>query len=213
MRILALVVCAVLCAGTIAGAIADPPIKFLFAGKVKASLAPVLKPPPSSAFLPSPRISGTNLEAKPGKNFQTIKGRWKLYRNQTHGFSFEYPALYEKADCSVHEDDKEVSLGSRSILQIHESRGLSLKNFVNKFIEEGELRVNHRSTRRVGNLDAIAIDYRLVGTNRYGTFTAAYAGKVIYVFDFTAGGGACDSVGVKEIDAYSHMIDSFRLEK
>jgi hypothetical protein len=163
---------------------------------------------------PSARLTGPETATGPEKISQAIPGGWKRYRHPTYGFTFEYPALYGEApsDCGLREDADGLSLGYRSQLSFYEAHGMTLEAFVNKHIKAEHRMITALSPQTVGGLDALKVEYRFGGLNRHGTFTAVAAGRLIYVFEFTAG-GFCEKAGIDELTAYGQMIDTFRLEK
>ncbi len=143
---------------------------------------------------------------------------WKTYRNETHGFAFEYPAIYDevpyRASCGVKEDNGGIHLGARSGLLFFDSGGLSLAEYANHLLDGKDWQVEAPRTETVNGLEAITVEYRFGGMSRYGTFTLIKRGERIFAFEFTAG-GFCDipESELYELEAYHHMLESFRFDK
>jgi len=142
---------------------------------------------------------------------------WKTYRNDTHGFTLEYPALYDEApninSCGLKENSDGIHFGLRSDLRISDSGGLSLEEHINNLLKGKDWSMEVQKNGTVNGLKAITVEYRFGGTSRYGTLTLVKRDEHIFLFEFTAG-GFCDIPGspVTEPEAYAHMIESFRFD-
>jgi hypothetical protein len=146
------------------------------------------------------------------------------YRDSKYPIAFEYPAAYDLPDyasCAPHllqaGDSYEVGVGNRTTLSVLPPEGLSLEEYVDKFIEDkaalGEWTLDRRAAADIGVGKAVAgilVDYRFGSTNRFGTATFAMHGDSVYVFGFTAG-ATCDvpEAGIGETDAYQQMLRTF----
>jgi len=144
-------------------------------------------------------------------------GVWKKYHNKAHGFSFDYPAIYDEAPyifCGVKTDQDRVSLGGRSDLLFLDSGGLDLQEYVSQTLKDYGYTPQTQKSGTIDGHDSITIDYRFGGLNRFGTFTMFKRDELIFAFSFTAG-AICDipQAQIFEFDAYWHMIETFQFDK
>lgn len=144
---------------------------------------------------------------------------WKTYQNELYGFSFEYPAIYEempyKDSCGLEENSDAIRVGQRSELLFLNSGGLDLAEYTNNLLEGKDWNVDSRENELINGLEAITVQYRFGGTNRFGSLTLVKDEQRIFAFSFSAG-GFCEipeSPMLSEPNAYAHMLETFRLDK
>jgi len=72
--------------------------------------------------------------------------------------------------------------------------------------------ITSQTEQYINELEAVTIEYRFGGLNRYGTSTFLIRNNDIFVFNFTAG-GFCDlsEIGLDEFTAYKHAVTTFKL--
>jgi len=79
---------------------------------------------------------------KEKKEFETEKPKpkvanWKTYRNEKNGFEFKYPEEYDLyEDCKLKEEGDMMRLGDNFLIEVVNSGGLSLDEYILKFISE-----------------------------------------------------------------------------
>src|SRR5215207_7214908 len=116
---------------------------------------------------------------------------WKMYQNNTFGFSMEYPLIYDVAPygdtCSLQASNEGIHLGHQIDLLFLASGGLSLEEYTSNLFKEKDWRVESQRYETVSGLHAITVDYRFGGTDRFGTATLVEYNGLIYAFQFTAG--------------------------
>lgn len=143
---------------------------------------------------------------------------WKTYRNDIYSFTFEYPAIYDespyKDTCGIRESSDSILLGQQIELLFLDSGGLELPEFTSNLLEDKDWMIESQENKLINNLESATVQYRFGGTNRFGTFTLIKHGETIFAFNFTAG-GFCDvpEDQASEPNAYSHMIETFQLDK
>jgi hypothetical protein len=156
-------------------------------------------------------------------DFTGLIDKWLTYRNETYGFSFEYPAVYAEgpyAFCDLREipiqDGVMITIGMRSDLYVFDAQGQTIEEYVDSTIEEHQRGdpdwqlTNRKATTQAG-VDAVSIDYRFGGLGRIGSAKVFKRGEYLYVFNFTFG-AFCDvpEIGFYEWDAYPRMVNSFK---
>ncbi len=143
---------------------------------------------------------------------------WKTYRNDVYGFTFEYPAIYDEAaysdTCGIKPSDAGIHLGHQIDLFFLNANGQDLTQFADNLIQTKGWSIDSQTHDPINGLEAAAIQYRFGGTNRFGTFTLVKQGEQIFAFNFSAG-GFCEvpTDQPAESAAYSHMIETFQLNK
>jgi hypothetical protein len=139
--------------------------------------------------------------------------QWATYRNDTYGFSFEYPADYDNPpyDCGPQEDGSGgIVLGRRIFINIQEQTDATLEQIADDFITQVNS-VEQRVDTTVGGEPALTMDYRFGGTRRFGTVTFLHHADRSWVMNWTAG-VFCDVPEGKifEGDVYVHMLETFK---
>ncbi len=142
---------------------------------------------------------------------------WKSYRNDSLGFTFEYPAVYEdpayQQACGLKASETGVRVGQRIELQFLDPGGLSLADYAASLLKGKDWSVDSQQQETIGGLDALTIQYRYGGANRFGTLSLVeHAGRIL-AFNFTAG-SFCPAPGedAAEPAAYAHLLKSLHFE-
>jgi CARDB len=168
---------------------------------------PILCPSTPPAKTPSPNTSITHI-------------LWEIYRNDLHGFSFEYPMVYEEpayiGRCGLKETETGIQLGQRIEIQYLDPGGLGLEDFASQVLQGKDWSVDSQTSQLIGGLVGINIQYRFGGTNRFGTISLVEHNNRIFGFNFSAG-DFCDiqenQLQVSEGIVYAHLLESFRFDK
>lgn len=131
-------------------------------------------------------------------------GAWKTFRSERYRFEFRYPD-----SCGVIERDGSFHIGGRIELAVIDSNESNLSEYVTSFINDkvstNGWTVESRSSRLVAGKEAITVEYRFGGSNRYGTATFIRGNGRVHVWGLTAGGFSCDEQLV-----YNPILSSFR---
>lgn len=160
-------------------------------------------------------------------DFSLFADSWIRYTSEEYGISFEYPAVYDVSpyqenNCGVKvstfPDGVYIDVGMRISLAIIEAGSSTLMEYVDNYLKDREARefiLTSRTDTTVGGVEAIMLEYRFGGTNRYGTATFFRHGDRIFGLNFTAG-VFCESIvvedtqsGMTELGAYFHILESF----
>ena len=132
---------------------------------------------PDQTSIPAPA-------AAPSQTQTSTAALWKTYRNETYGFSFEYPAIYDEPayrdSCGLKENSEGIRLGLRSGLRISNSGGWSLEQYANDLLTGRDWSVDVPKNGIVSGLEALTVEYRFGGANRYGTFTLVKRAELIF---------------------------------
>jgi Tol biopolymer transport system component len=156
-------------------------------------------------------------------DFTDMVDKWLTYRNETYGFSFEYPAVYAEgpyAYCDVREipieDGVMITIGMRSDLYVFAAHGQTVEDYVDSTIEDRQSgdpdwELTNRKTTTQAGVEAISIDYRFGSLSRFGSAKIFKRGEELYVFNITFG-AFCDvpEINFYEWDAYPRMVSSFK---
>ena len=140
---------------------------------------------------------------------------WKLYQNNTFGFSMEYPRAYDEAPysdtCGLKVSNEGIHLGHQIELLFLAANNFSVEAYASKLLKDKNWTLESQRYQTVSGLNAVTVDYRFGGTNRFGTFTLVESNGLIVAFQFTAG-DFCEIPGsqITEADAYAYIIGSFR---
>jgi hypothetical protein len=157
----------------------------------------------SSAYIPSTNVP-SNL--------------WRTYQSALYGFTFEYPAVYEDAaykdTCGLKETAEGIQIGQRIEVRYLDSGGLSLAEFADNFVKGQGWNVDSQSSASINGSDAISVQYRFGGTNRFGSITFISNNGRIYAVNFSAG-SFCEmpDAQASEPNAYSRIVESFRFDQ
>lgn len=161
----------------------------------------------------------------PGQDPLQPEARLARYVDELYGIAFEYPAAYDEspyqeAGCGVDiaesGDEAFIYIGHRIIIAISPSGGREPAAHADDFIAARELTVTDRSSRSVAGIDAVRLEYRFGGTNRFGLVTFFTQGEWLYGVSITAGAfcemlapeGTAGTV-ITEFQAYDLVLDSF----
>jgi hypothetical protein len=143
-----------------------------------------------------------------GKSYEEV-----IYRNQKFGFEFRYPKTYaEDHWARAREEDDFVSVGALIELGIFDSNGLTLNEYVTRYLDEEDIEVEYEENVVVSDEKAISISYHFGGLGRYGEDIFALHNGKIYIFNMTAGGESSVALqkGPGEWAVFSRIIESFR---
>ncbi len=141
---------------------------------------------------------------------------WSTYRNDTYGFTFEYPAAYDNASykdsCGIKESNDGIHLGHQIDLLFLESNGLDLTEYANTLLQSKGWTSTSLINATTDGLERVTVEYRFGGLNRFGKFTLIKSGAHIFALNFTAG-SFCDipEASLSEPEVYSHVLETFRL--
>lgn len=140
---------------------------------------------------------------------------WKTYQDNTFGFVMEYPAIYDEPpyaeSCGLKLSNEAIRLGRQTEILFLPANNLALDEYAGKLVQDKGWNVESQRHETVSGLPALTEDYRFGGANRFGTFTLVDFQGLIFAFGFTAG-DFCDIPGtVTEAEAYSHLIQTFRI--
>ncbi len=169
---------------------------------------------------------GSNTESTAQANLETYRDQWKKYTNAAHGFSFDFPAVYESDNynyCAVREDQTQpegvigsLSMGSRTRVVLSKT-AQTLQEVVDANKNDPankDFQFDPVKDRTVGGTPAVTLPYRSGGTNRYAEVTFFIKDGVLYqVIEGTP--SACDVPGLnlRELDAYSRLLNSFSFKQ
>lgn len=143
---------------------------------------------------------------------------WKTYRNEVYRFKFEYPEIYDELpyrdSCGLRENSDGIQLGHQIQLLFLDSGGLNLTEYTSNLLQSKGWSVDSQQNGPINGVEATTIQYRSGGTNRFGTFTLIKPDDHIFALNFTAG-SFCDvpESQASEPNVYSHMIETFRVDK
>jgi hypothetical protein len=155
---------------------------------------------------------------------ETLKDQWKTYTDAAHGFSFEFPAVYESPEfafCAAREASAPpedslfaLSLGSRTSLVLVDAAGKDLPAVVDAYRSDPahqDYQFDAPVERTVGGSPALVLPYRSGGTSRYAEAVFFIHAGTLYRVD-TGTPSACDvpALNLKELDAYSRLLYTFQ---
>jgi hypothetical protein len=151
---------------------------------------------------------------------------WATYANPDYGFSFQYPEVYTGKDygfCAARASANlppgaifQLALGSRTMLTLKKT-DQGLEDAVAAFRADPsskDFTFDEVKQRTVGGETAVVLPYHSGGTNRYAEAVFFVHNGILYRVD-TGVPSACDipSLNLRELDAYSHLLDSFAFSK
>jgi hypothetical protein len=151
---------------------------------------------------------------------------WKVYHNRRYGFSFEYPAAWDrnayKTFCGLRARGREIRLGARTFLYIKEGQDSDLaaqaESFIRKKAEYG-FQVESRKEIMVAGVKALALEFGVEGVHRFGAATLFQKGHKTFILDWTGGSASCDLEDQEvrefpgEANVYEHLLTTFKFEK
>lgn len=141
---------------------------------------------------------------------------WNTYRNDAYGFTFEYPAIYDetsyKDSCGIKESNDGIHLGHQIDVLFLESNGLTLTDYASSLLQSKGWTLDSLTNVTINDLNAVTVEYRFGGTNRYGTFTLIEDNAHVLLLNFSAG-SFCNilEAQISEPAAYAHILETFRL--
>lgn len=156
-------------------------------------------------------------------DFARLADKWLVYRNETYGFTFEYPAVYAEGPysyCDLQEFETPdggitITVGMRSDLYVFDPQGQTIEDYVDSRIEElkagdPDWELTDRAETTQAGVDAISITYRFGSFSRIGDAKVFKRGEVMYIFNLTFG-AFCDvlEIGLYEWDVFPRMVSSF----
>lgn len=113
---------------------------------------------------------------------------WSVYHNSQYGFIFEYPIAYEESSyidsCGIKEDNDGIHLGHRIDLLFIESNGLNQTEYAKNLLQSKGWTSDSLKNTTVNGQEAITVEYRFGGTNRFGTFTLIELNSLIFFTKF-----------------------------
>lgn len=183
------------------------------------------KPPPTQTRMPSQSVPTAasptvSASASQAQTTPTESVDWQIYRNQTFGFSFEYPAAYDlpgnKTQCGLREeadgDSVVVHWGSRSVLNAFLSQGGSPAELIPARISQDASDVQTMAFS-AGGVPGIRATFRFGGLARFGEIYAFEHQGYAYVATFTAG-AMCQPLGLALLEpaAFDHAIQSLSFQ-
>ncbi len=143
---------------------------------------------------------------------------WQTYHNVAGGFSFEYPAVYDdpanEATCGLYESPESIHFGHQIEVTLQDIAGLTLDDFTQNLVQNKGWTVDTQQHDPINGLEALTLQYRFGGTNRFGTLTLIqHAGSVLSL-NMTAG-SFCEIPGnpLTEPEAYTHLVQSLRFDQ
>jgi len=139
---------------------------------------------------------------------------WLTYKNEEYGFEFSYPPIPPGCEnCKIIESDKGFNVNTAD-LKIKDSEGLSLTEFVDNEME-GFI-VENKKDDLIDGKNAITVDYRFSGMNRFGITTFLEGdGNNIFMFSFRAGVFCCDPAVdiIYELEVHQAMLSTFEFKE
>lgn len=151
---------------------------------------------------------------------------WKEYRNRRYGFSFEYPAAWDKAAyktfCGLRVRGREIRLGARTFLYIEDGNPADLAVQISRFLrkkEEYGFKEEARKENTVAGVKALTVEFEVEGVHRFGAATFLQKGQRVFILDWSAGSASCDleDRGIREFlgeeSVYDHILRTFKFEK
>ena len=147
---------------------------------------------------------------------QIDTSEWITYRNEEYGFEFKYPKIYEEVKgCMLRKKGDKIFLGNRILIEIIESQGLTLEEYVDKFIQtfDPELgdTIEFKKRSAIAGISGIIVGYRIGHIGRYGETAFLLWGGKIYKFSSLAGIPCIQ--GTIEIATLRQIISTFKFYK
>jgi hypothetical protein len=166
---------------------------------------------------PLPSACPSGLEEQMLSTFKFINNEpadWKTYRNEEIGIEFQYPKIYDEDEkykiCRVEASKDFISVAGRIWINIIDSGGLSLEEYVNKKIKEPGLLVEDKTVTN----DIISLSYRLPGSMAYGTATYRKNPfrneSKIFQIVLEHSDSSCDFDGISIFDVLNNLYSTFK---
>ena len=99
-----------------------------------------------------------------------------------------YDEMPYKDSCGLKESSEGIHVGLRSELLFLDSGGLELAEYTNSLLQGKDWNIDSQENELINGLDAITVQYRFGGTNRFGSLTLVKDEQRIFAFSFSAGG-------------------------
>jgi hypothetical protein len=140
---------------------------------------------------------------------------WTTYQDNTFGFSLEYPYLYDMSpygeSCGLKVNNDSLGLGHNIQVLFLNSEGKSLDEYASELLQEKGWSLQSQYHQNINASDALTIDYRFGGTNRFGSLTLFEHNALVIAIQFMAGDGcAIEGFSFSEAEVYAHVVQSFR---
>ena len=148
------------------------------------------------------------------------KDQWKTFTSAAGGYSFDYPAVYDSPAyrmCVAREGQSPAAaaLGERTTITLAATRQ-DLAAAVAAFKSDPghqAYRFEPPVERTVGGAAAVTLPYRSGSAGRYAEATFFIQGGTLYRVDSNTP-SSCDvpALGLTELSAYAHALDTFRFK-
>lgn len=147
---------------------------------------------------------------------------YKTYRNGKYGFEFQYPAIFDETkehqSCELKESTGNfdpslfVSVAGRVWLQVLDSDGLTLSEYVDKRIKTAGLKIESRKLGTIDNSSAEEIIYSISGSEGAGEMAFLLNDNNIYSFSLERPNSGCDSEvdNISMFSVYMKLISTFK---
>ena len=173
---------------------------------------------PTPAQTPTNSPAPTAIGPTADSTINLSNALWATYQNNTYGFSFDYPVIYEsapfKATCGLRDLGGGILLGARIELGIYPVASVTLDDFTRQFLSSKDWTLENQDAATVGGQSAISVEYRFGGLNRFGTLNLVKHNDVVLVLGFSSGSFCADLAPEDdEASAYQHILDTFQFTK
>lgn len=133
---------------------------------------------------------------------QDETANWQTYQNGGYGFEIKHP---KNSQCKFSETDKGSFSFGRIELNVTDSKGLDLVDYVDNFIKNNVWTIATKENTITADTASVKVTYRFGGTNRYGEATFIENKGNIYTIGYTAGGFTCD-----EPQVFPQILSTFK---
>lgn len=192
---------------------------------------PTIPPEPTPAGTPIPTLGAAAVTPlTPTQDFSQFANVWKQYNSPEHGITFEYPAVYDEPaymahgcniSVSTNADITYIDIGQRILVTLFPPSNQTLPEFVAQTIQDKaaqNISVTSQTGTSVAGIEATMLEYRVDGTNRFGTVTYFDGGERIYGIGYEAGMfcelAAQDTTsGMSEAGTYLHILQTFQFTR
>lgn len=152
---------------------------------------------------PNPYPPGATVAPVPEPATSPRTDEWTDWKG--NGYQFRYPPA-----CQVVQRGQLLTVGAAIELTAADPGGLDFVAYVNQLLESqtkaGTWKIDSQKRAKVGEIDALQVDYRFGSTNRFGTAVFIEGKGRVYIWGLTAGGFTCN-----EPAAFDGIVSSFRL--